>query len=485
MTRFAEARSVSPGSSPIANDLSLSLKLPCARQFQWAWPWASVKAHLSAKSFAAARLGGRIWSARRCQRSRSTLTCPMFVIAAYTLSRRLPSGRLRERHEITDLFRPSAAGVDGVVPVAVEGMALEIDLGHLWVRGGGSLRIGALVNLRPDPESGGRSGRSNEADDGGEAHQRFGTPVHRNVREQAVLDLVPLAGSRREVANGDGEPRALGELAKLPLPQADAGAVAPTAVRCDEQRGGTTVRRPPHQFPPAPDRVDREARRVVIDPDADPAFIAMKVVDAVGNRLALLWDDEVVHPHGLRCSFRPPLPAHVLEVADQLLLFRVHRNGRLRPFLVATHLFIDVPKLRVAIGMLRSFAGLSVRLQAVAAGLQKLGDQAVACGVPPCLKLRRQATHALRRPTQWRLRITRRRRLYQRLQVHHQRRVLIARLLASTSRPARPVRAEGRAGLRLLNATYDRRPRDSGRPLHQGDPAMPQRPRLRRRPESS
>ena len=45
-----------------------------------------------------------------------------------------------------------------------------------------------------------------DSDDGREIDQRRAPPVHRNVREQAVLDLVPLAGARREVTDRDREP---------------------------------------------------------------------------------------------------------------------------------------------------------------------------------------------------------------------------------------------------------------------------------------
>lgn len=78
--------------------------------------------------------------------------------------------------------------MDGVVPIAMEGMAFEVDASHLFVRDGQAGGVPSGVDLGPGPEAGGGRGASDEADDGGQAHQRLAAPVGGDVREEAVFD---------------------------------------------------------------------------------------------------------------------------------------------------------------------------------------------------------------------------------------------------------------------------------------------------------
>jgi hypothetical protein len=88
------------------------------------------------------------------------------------------------------------------------------------------------------------------------------------------------------VTDRDGQPGPIGELLQLPLPQPEAGPITPARVGGDEERRGVPIHRPPHVLPPAPNRPHRKGGRVVIDAHADPAFIPMQIVDAVGDGLA-------------------------------------------------------------------------------------------------------------------------------------------------------------------------------------------------------
>jgi hypothetical protein len=100
-------------------------------------------------------------------------------------------------------------------------------------------------------------------------------------------------------------------------------------------------------MPPASNGVDREARGVVVDAEADPAGIVGDVVDAVGRRPAKLGNQEVVHAHRLGLSLRVILTAGILEVVDQLLL-GIDRDRRLARRQRLFHLCIDVGELGVA-----------------------------------------------------------------------------------------------------------------------------------------
>src|SRR3990172_3544088 len=79
-------------------------------------------------------------------------------------------------------------------------------------------------------------------------------------REEAMLDLVPLAGSGREVADGDRQPALVGEPLQLGLPQTGAVAVRAAAVGGDRQALGVGVALVSELLPPPLDRGDGELR---------------------------------------------------------------------------------------------------------------------------------------------------------------------------------------------------------------------------------
>jgi len=56
----------------------------------------------------------------------------------------------------------------------------------------------------------------------------------------------------------------------------------------------------------------------------DPANVALDVVDAVWDRLAQLLVQEIVDLDLDRLALRFPLPAPVLELADEFFLLRVN-----------------------------------------------------------------------------------------------------------------------------------------------------------------
>ena len=99
-------------------------------------------------------------------------------------------------------------------------MALEIDAGEV---GGGDFDAGRIrigVDLGTDLEAGFGGGGGDQLDNDLMADERFAAPVLGDEREEAVLDLVPLAGTRRQVADSDGEIEFISELLQFHLPQA-------------------------------------------------------------------------------------------------------------------------------------------------------------------------------------------------------------------------------------------------------------------------
>ena len=158
------------------------------------------------------------------------------------------------------------------------------------------------------------------------------SPVHRDEAEQAVLDLVPLGGAGRVVADGDLEAGLGRELGEVPFPGSEPVAVGAAGIGGDHQPG--RVREPglAERVPPAADRLDRELGGVGGVAHVDPAFVVGDVVDPIGDGLGVLAQGpvgEVVHVHPLGFTARLPFGAAVGVVADQLLLFGVDRDHRI------------------------------------------------------------------------------------------------------------------------------------------------------------
>src|SRR6516225_3056648 len=126
-------------------------------------------------------------------------------------------------------------------------MALQAEAGHLLVRDLDTLWIFAGIDLGTDPQSGLGRGGGDEIDNHLVTHERFAAPVLTDEREQPMLNLVPLAGSGRQISspvssasfcNSNFQRRTLAPL--LP-PESARDQQFPALIGC-----GT------HRFPPTP-----------------------------------------------------------------------------------------------------------------------------------------------------------------------------------------------------------------------------------------
>ena len=179
-------------------------------------------------------------------------------------------------------------------------------------------------------------------------------------------------------------------------------------------------------------------------------------------------------------AFGVPLPAVVLEIAHQFLLFGVNRNDRLLRCQEPHGLPIDVMKLSVAVNVLASFAGLAVGLQTVAHVAQKIADHRGANLVPSVRKLLRQVAQAAARPQQRLHGVAPCRRLDQAVEIGHKGGILHRLLLATAARLAGPSQWRRYLASNVGPTVINRRSRKSGNPRHQTDAAAPQRLRLQR-----
>ena len=183
-----------------------------------------------------------------------------------------------------------------------------------------------------------------------------------------------------------------------------------------------------------------------------------------------------------------PFAAVILEIPDQFLLFRVHRDRRLLAAQARAHQAVDVTELGVAVGMPTAFAGFAVGLKAVAGFVQKRGNRPPADRVAHPRQFLGQPPGALAGPAQRRLRIATRRRFDQRLQRCKQLRIVLGQQVVAHRQAggsASPRATAAKAG-RSSSAKPggDRRPRQPCGSRHRRDAALAKAPRFRGRPLS-
>src|SRR5271165_5575161 len=357
---------------------------------------------------------------------------------------------------------------------------LNVEVSHVLVRDDDTLGIGFVVELALDGQAGSGRRGADQFDDDAIAEQRFGPPVLGNEREQAVLDLVPFAGSRREMMDFDGYSEFIGEALQFKFPQSHARAVRSAAVGGDDQAARERIANMADVLPPSADRLNREGRRVVVDPDIDPARVGGQIINSIGHGATEFLDQEIMDAHLFRIALSAPFAAGVLEIADQFLLLRIDGYGRL----VLGHRRLDRvvnhPELRVAVGVVGALAGLAIGLQAELLLLQQLADNRVADLVPEFFEFGGQPAQTLARPAQRRHRIAARLGLDQRVQIVQQSGVRLRQRLASPARPANPIGRWRRRRIQLLQTASDRAGGDARNPRNRGYAAMPRRPSFRR-----
>ena len=94
--------------------------------------------------------------------------------------------------------------LDDIVPFAVEFVGIDINLLHFFRRDLSSGRVFAAIQPASYAQPFCGSGLGNEVHNRFVVPQWLTTPVRRNKGKQSVFDLVPLAGSWREMTDRDG-----------------------------------------------------------------------------------------------------------------------------------------------------------------------------------------------------------------------------------------------------------------------------------------
>src|SRR5260221_4855968 len=107
----------------------------------------------------------------------------------------------------------------------------------------------------------------NQLDNGLKGRERLATPIDGNVRKEPMLDLVPFAGGRRQVANGDGQAGLISQVLHLLLPQPIARPIGATPISHDQQFPTSGIQFAAHALPPASDALDGKLCGLMVDAD--------------------------------------------------------------------------------------------------------------------------------------------------------------------------------------------------------------------------
>ena len=384
-----------------------------------------------------------------------------------------PQREHRVCYEITISFL--LAWEDGVIPLSVEGVPLEMELLHGLLRDFDPSWIRVLIQLAYNCQPRrGRRGR-NEVHNYLVTHERLPAPVLADEGEQPMLDLVPLARPWREVGHGDLQPRLIREPLEFQFPQTHARPITPPAIRRDQQGPGLRVSALPHRLPPAANTLHGESRRVVIRPHVDPARIPRHIVDAIGRDPPEGRKDEIIDAHGHRLPGRVPFPPSILEVAHEFFLLGIHGDDRLPGLQGGLDLGINIGKLGIPVWVTRALQRLAVGLETVAQVVEEGGDNAMTGGVPQAAEFLGQLPHTLARPAQRGLGVASRQRVNQLLQIVLERLIGLYCPLATAPRAADAMGRRRLGGVQFGQPRSDRSARDSGGTRDPRDPTSPER----------
>src|ERR1017187_1521751 len=197
-------------------------------------------------------------------------------------------------------------------------------------------------------------------------------PMRGDEREQSVFHLVPFAGARWKVTDGNRQTRFIRELLQLQFPEPQPGAVTAPAIGSDQQRPRQRIQGPAFATPPSSYGCDRECSRVMVRAHVHESGVARQVVDAIRISAGNIGRRKVVPVYFNRLLCGKPLLAAIIVVSEQFLLLGVHRYYRHPRRQGSLHRGVDMTELRIAVGMIRTFLRLPIALQTVVLIAQKL-----------------------------------------------------------------------------------------------------------------
>ena len=118
-----------------------------------------------------------------------------------------------------------------MVPLRIHWVVFDVELIHLVIRDFLAGIVLLFVPFRFHSKTLFRAGRSNPVDDCFLAHQGFPFPIQTEERKESMLDLLPLAGSRRIVAHAHPDPQWIRKPLQIVLPGPAPAGVAASTIR--------------------------------------------------------------------------------------------------------------------------------------------------------------------------------------------------------------------------------------------------------------
>ena len=278
-------------------------------------------------------------------------------------------------------------------------VSIDIEGFHLFIGDLDPLRVLVFVKHGIDEKPLSGSGVGDQVHHDLVAGERNALPVQADGGEETVLYLVPLAGSRREMAHPDRTSDLVGKGLELFFSEAGTVSITASSIGGDDDLLTVRVDLLPSHVPAATDAFHGKGGRIVVGAHVDPSFVLLDVVDAVGGGLAQILVRKVVVVDLHRLSLGLPGLAGVLVVPDQFLLLCVDRENGVPGLHGRLRLGIDEAELGISVRVvLLAFQDLIVDLEAVSKLVQKLSHFRVADRISLFLKRGGQRPQALCRP---------------------------------------------------------------------------------------
>src|SRR2546427_2093953 len=149
-----------------------------------------------------------------------------------------------------------------LVPTPLKAMRRGSNLPHLSVLDLLPRLVFPCIQNRLDGQPTLGRGSSDEVHDGLETDERPPLPVHADEGEEPMLDLVPLARSRRVVTDRNRHPHLIRELLEMKFPCSKATSVASTGIRADQNAPRRRIGLPSQHPPPTADALHCKVRRL-------------------------------------------------------------------------------------------------------------------------------------------------------------------------------------------------------------------------------
>ena len=306
------------------------------------------------------------------------------------------------------------------MPVAVAFVFLKANGSEFLIRDFETRRGRVFVQCCLDRSACAGLGIPAEIDNDRSTHQRFATPVRRDVTQQALCTLVPCACSRWKMAYREASSDGIGQLLPRHLPHADAVSVPAARSRRHQPLCGFGIPPRAHRLPPATERLGSTRRGVMIHPPTHPAGVGREGVDPLRDALATLLVDKVLRAHLDRVPRGRPCVTGLLAIPEPCLLLRSNRYHGWPAFLKRPDLLVHRLEWRIAIPLRTAFLRLPIALSALAALLKHPGTGVVTDGMPWLATSVGEVTGALACPPHRRRRVPTRGRRQPRVEIREQ-----------------------------------------------------------------